>query len=167
MGFNDEELRRKAGKQRPDEIVDDLTTEQSDELRRVFEEGSPAEIASYVTVNEADIRETLSRHSGIYAYVAVQYREAKVEVARAKREVDRVRASVFNYIQEQDPGLAIGKTERRVETNERVEEAEAALRKAELREGRLRAASEALEHRKDMLQNIAAILRREMETYSG
>lgn len=128
-------------------------------------EASPQEAARLCQIDLSDLKTTLSNHAPIYAYVASRYYHARRERARAEREVDRVRAATFNKIQREEPDLAANKTERRVEDHPDVNAAEDALYEAKELEDRLRGILEGLKERGTMLNQVAAIQRREQENY--
>lgn len=136
-----------------------------DELLERVPQATPEEAARLCRINYADLKQTLSRHAPLYAYVASNYYHARRRRAAAEREVDRVRARVFNDIQDEEPDLAANKTERRVEDHPDVNAAEQKVLEAREREDRLHGILQGMRERGSMLNHVAAIQRREQETY--
>lgn len=176
MGLDREAIREKAERKSRDQSVVPMWRKREPagdagadpdfaaRLAQVNEAG-PEEAARLCQIDLEDLVKTLSQHAPLYAYVASKYYHARRDRAAAEREVDRIRAQVFNEIQEEDPDLAANKTERRVEDAPEVNQAEDELLEARRHEARLRGILEGLKERGSMLNHVAAIQRREMETY--
>lgn len=127
---------------------------------------APAEtVAKHCSINLANLEETMQNHPSLYAYAVASYETARAAEARAKWNEERVRAEVFNQIQDEEPGLAIGRTERRVDDHADVVDASAKRFRLAREVAALKALVRGLEHRRDMIQQIAARQREELKSY--
>jgi hypothetical protein len=120
------------------------------------------EIARVARINLADLTSTMETHAALYGFAAARYERAKVEEIQAKAEVERTRADVFLSIAASDPSMAVNRLERRVETSEELRKAITAYHTAARNAGDLKALVNALDHRRDMIVQIASRQKKEM-----
>lgn len=127
----------------------------------VEEAKARAVITSFCHINLADLQTVLSRHAGLYAYAMAAHEAAKVQETILRVARDKVEA---DYLELNTPSgtkpnaTAIGIAVRRYPP---YQTADTDLRNQQIVVGRLKALVSGLEHRKDMLVQIAAAKRRE------
>lgn len=136
------------------------------DLQRLREEQEDY-VAELASINLQHLDSVMQNHAAVYGYALARYERLEVEASEAEEQVDTIEAQVFNEIQEQEPGLAIGRTERRVEADPRVTEAKseaAAVRK----EARLhRALVDALDKKTFMLTQLSKRQAAEARQYAA
>ena len=122
-----------------------------------------AYVAELCRIDLADIMGTLEMHSALYAYASATHEMAKVAEVQAKAEMEKVKAQTFLDLAARDPSLPVNRLERTVEVDPAyqtlVSRYHAALRQA----GILKALVGGLDHRRDMLIQIASRQRRELD----
>lgn len=130
----------------------------------------PALLASEVaTIDLARMDETLQTHASLVAWVNATYELARVEQERWEFELTKARAMALlaaravNDVHTQKAKIQVV-LEAEVETNTNVVQAQQMLQAQKVRCGALRAMSKALDHRQDMLVQIAAKQRREWDS---
>lgn len=124
----------------------------------------PAELARRICeVDVADLHGTLQRHSALRAWINAAHETAKIHEERCKWKLTRVRARVRFEIKE-DPDLdarTVADLDAAVELHPDVVSATDTYLDAGGVRAALRAMSDAMEDRKDMLIQISANMRRE------
>ncbi len=124
----------------------------------------PAKQAAQIcTINLGDLWTTLAVHPALVAFVVASYESARISEARTKAELERTRARQYTRIVEEQPKLAAGKVEMQVESTEAVEHAYNDWLDAAAKTAALKAVVTGLEHRKDMLVQIASRQKQEMK----
>ena len=129
----------------------------------------PARLAAEVcSIDLVNMEETLQKHASLRAWVNGAHEVARIAEERAKWDETRMRATVLlEAKRELDANTGKHKTvavlEAEVIINQRVVDAMTVLFTQQEKRGALRAMSNALEDRKDMLIQIAAKQRKEIE----
>jgi hypothetical protein len=131
---------------------------------------NPAELAAEVCkIDIAHLDETLQKHAALRAWVSAAYETARIGEARLEWEDVKTRARLMLEVPRMDPQT--GKPKTMTVINAEVELVpvvmdvmERLLAQQEVR-GALHAMTRALEDRKDMLIQIAAKQRKEMDDY--
>lgn len=122
--------------------------------------------AEVVLIDTSRLDEMLVRHASLRAWVNAVHETARVGEDRAKWEVNKARAKAMLEARAGDVKKTVPVLNAEVEQDANVISAEEALLDAQHKRGALRAMVIALEDRKDMLVQIAAKRRKEMEEYS-
>ncbi len=131
----------------------------------------PASLAALVcSVDVINLDRTLQQHSALRAWVGATYECARIEEEKLKWQVTKTRALALLFAKkEMDPDTnkpkALAVLAAEADIAESVQQAGAALHAQQEKRGALRAMDKALEDRKDMLVQIAAKQRKEMEEY--
>ncbi len=132
----------------------------------------PAKLAAEVcSIDLVNMEETLQRHASLRAWVNAAHEVARIAEEKAKWELTRTEAEVLlERKRELDEQTGKWKTiaalEAEVRVSLRVGTATEDLFEQQEKRGALRAMSSALEDRKDMLIQLAAKRRKEIEDYS-
>lgn len=119
-------------------------------------------VAQYCEINLADIETALSRQASLYSYVVAAYELAKVAEAQEKWNFEQTKADAFIKIQSLDPKESATSIDRKILQAQTVRDAAKAHFSAQANTARLKALVSGLEHRRDMLVQIAAKMRQEM-----
>lgn len=119
-------------------------------------------VAELCRIDLADLISTMELHPSLYGYAAASYESAKVAEVQAAAEVDRLKAQVFLDLATADPSLAVNRLDRLTETDPKYQGAVTKHHQAKRDAGALRALVTALEHRRDMIIQIASRQKREM-----
>ena len=131
----------------------------------------PGRLAAEICfIDVARLDEMLQRHPSLRAWVNSAHEVARVEEDRSKRELTKARARALLAAKaENDPNTNKGKTvavlDAEVEQDKDVLDAMEAYLQVSEKRAALRAMADALDDRKDMLIQIAAKRRKEMEDY--
>lgn len=135
-------------------------------------QSEPARLAAEVcTIDVANLDRTLEQHAALRAWVNATYEVARISVERAEWELTKARATILlrvKAIVDPDTGKAktMGVIDAEVVLSEEVQKATEDLRSVQERCVVLKAMSNALEDRRDMLIQIAAKQRKELEDYN-
>lgn len=131
----------------------------------------PARLAAEVcSVDVVNLDQTLQKHAALRAWVNAAHEVARTTEEGLKWEETKARArALLRAKEDNDPHTGKAKTVAVLEaevttTPEVIEHTEALLEQRKVR-GSLRAMADALEDRKDMLIQIAAKQRKELEDY--
>jgi hypothetical protein len=120
-------------------------------------------VADLCSINLQHLETALQNQASLLAYATAAYENARVDETQAEWDLEETEAEVFNAIQEKEPGLAIGRTDKRVEAHERVKEARRDLADKRRMVANLKALVNGLHHRRDMLVQLSARQRQEMQ----
>lgn len=125
-------------------------------------------ITDFCRINLADLDTTLTYHAGLYAYAVAVHEMAKVNEARAKMNREKVEATVADQllrVKNPETGKYPSATEvgLTMKLDNRYAEATEAFFNAQQIAGRLKAVTAGLEHRRDMLVQLSAKQRKEMD----
>ena len=123
------------------------------------------EVANLCAIDLNYMETTLQNHASLYAYAEASYETAEYTKAVAAVYLDRAKDDAFNTIQQDEPGLAIGKTDARVGAMEAVRSAQDHLLECSKDSGMLKALIKGLQHRKDMLIQISSRQKAEAAQY--
>lgn len=123
------------------------------------------EVANLCAIDLNYMETTLQNHAALYAYAEASYETAEYTKAKAAVYLDRAKDEAFNTIQQDEPGLAIGKTDARVSVMENVVRAQDHLLECLKDAGMLKALVKGLQHRKDMLIQISSRQKAEAAQY--
>lgn len=118
------------------------------------------EVARICKIETARLEHALTRHSALYGYAHASYEEARAEEGELEWEYEQRKAEAFSALR--DEGEAIGSAQEKAELDPAVQEARQKLMKAEKTRRILWALVQGLEHRKDMLVQLSARQRAEM-----
>lgn len=113
-------------------------------------------IADLCSINLTHLDNSLQNHAALYGYAESMAEAAEAAYARAKKALEFLQAEKFNAYQKREKGLAIARTERRIEEDPDIQEAKDEVIKAQAIRGQLRALCKALVHRRDMLIQISS-----------
>ena len=122
-----------------------------------------AYVAELCRIDLADIMGTLEMHSALYGYAVATHELAKVAEVQARAEADRMKAQTFLDIAARDPSLPVNRLERMVEVDATYQTLLARYHAALRQAGILKALVAGLDHRRDMLIQIASRQRRELD----
>jgi hypothetical protein len=126
----------------------------------------PAQLAAEVcTVDVVALDETLQKHPALRAWVNAAHEVARIAEERLKWELTKTRAVVLLREKKRGPNKTVSVLEAEVDSSVEVEEATNKLLAQQEVRVALRAMANALEDRKDMLIQIAAKQRKELEDY--
>lgn len=122
------------------------------------------------SIDLTNLEQTLQQHSGLRAWLNAVYERMRIDEERAKWELTKTTAYTLLFAKETvDANTGKPKTvqilQAEVDTNPAVQEATTTLHALQQRRGAMRAITEALEDRKDMLIQIAAKHRQEAKDY--
>lgn len=133
----------------------------------------PTHLAAEVcTIDMVNLDETLQRHSALRAWINAAHEVARISEERLKWELTKARAvALLKAKAEPDPdnpgdtpkAKTVGVLEAEVETNTIVEKAKGTLLQQQEKRGVLRAMTDALKDRTDMLVQLSARQREEMK----
>lgn len=112
-------------------------------------------------INTANLVDALEKHAALYAYVNALYEKARATETRREWQYEQEKAQVFAQLRAE--GTAIGEASETAELNEQVKEARKAYMKAEEKRRLLWALVDSLDTRKDMLIQLSARQRAEMD----
>lgn len=131
----------------------------------------PERLAAEVCfIDITDLDKTLQRHASLYAWVCAAHEAARIHEERGKWDVTTARARALMTAKTTPDAANKAKTvqviEAEVELDETVRAATTVLLERQEKRGALRAMTDALEHRKDMLIQISAKQRQEKGNYS-
>lgn len=137
------------------------TTEFWDKLR-----DDPAALAAEVcSIDLVNLHMSLQMHAALRAWVGAAHESARVAEARVNWDLTKARALAmlrFGEVGGRPPKHVL---DARVEGDDDVIELTEALLNAQEKRGALRAMSDALDHRRDMLVQLAAKQRQEQSDY--
>lgn len=124
------------------------------------------------TIDIADLVGALQRHAALRAWVNAAHEKARVEESRAEWEFTKAKAVAMIHARGSlDPltkkAKSVAVMEAEVDCDSQVSDAKDTVLHANTKRGALRAMSDALEDRKDMLVQIAARARMEQRDYGG
>ena len=119
-------------------------------------------VAELCRIDLADLISTMELHPALYGFAAAHHESAKIAEVQKAAEVDRIKAAVFLALAQQDPTLPVNRLERLVETNLDYQAAVKDHIAAKRRAGALRSLVNGLEHRRDMIIQIASRQKHEM-----
>ncbi len=132
---------------------------------------NPAKLAREVcTIDVISLDKTLQEHPALRAWINASFEAARIEEEKGKWDVTKTRAMVL-YAASRENDEKTGKTktlavlEAEVDCNPKVQAAVEKLHHLQEVRGSLKAMADALSDRKDMLVQIAAKQRREMDDY--
>lgn len=123
-----------------------------------------AKVSEYCRIDLANLDLALSRHAALYAYSVAAYELAKVQEARAKWKLEGTKAMVFGALTEKDSKIAVAAADKKIPLAIPVKEAMEEMLTIQSTVARLRGLAAGLEHRRDMLVQISARQRQEMQT---
>ncbi|KKL72279.1 hypothetical protein LCGC14_2086480 [marine sediment metagenome] len=132
---------------------------------------NPARLAAEVCmVDVANLDRTLEQHAALRAWVNASHEAARIGEERLKWEHTKARARVLLTARQELDGVtgknkSVAVLDAEVTCSTEVQEAMSALLDQQEKRGALRAMSDALEDRKDMLIQIAAKQRKERGDY--
>lgn len=126
------------------------------------ERDARARIAAFCSINLADLETALARHSALFSYAVAVHESAKVDEARSKWEKEKAEAKAYSDLLREDPKVAIGAAQLRIKTMPVYEKAVGEHLETQVVLGRLKALVNGLEHRRDMLVQLASRQRAEM-----
>jgi hypothetical protein len=126
-------------------------------------------ISDFCHINLSDLQTALARHAGIYAYASATYEAFQVQEARDKWSKEQAESQAFDKLLQdwaknkegKDPTVS-GST-LKIRLDPTFSAAQQRLLDTQSTIGRLKALVKGLEHRKDMLVQVAARQRREEE----
>ena len=134
------------------------------------EESFSRDVSADLSVNEATIDESLMNQASLYAYYSSLYWKAQRLYSRKNLEMENLKSDLWEKAREE---LQEGQSSRWTISKDRVEQAinrmpqvrvlKALVIEAETNARRLYGLMKALEHKKDMIQNICYNRRREMD----
>ena len=126
----------------------------------------PAQLAAEVcSINIAKLDETLERHASLRAWVNAAFEVARINEARAKWEQTKAQARATITIKQSKPSATVQMVEAERDLDPAIENATEHLFTQQEIRGGLHAMVSALEDRRDMLIQIAAKQRKEMQEY--
>lgn len=133
----------------------DLTT--SIDFKKLFE-APESEIVEIVRISLRNLIETMARHPGLYGYAAAAYELAKVRQLENEYNLKQTKATAYGKLLEKNTATAATAL---LDSQPEVIAAQATLIKQMKEVAALAALVRALDHRRDMLVQIAARQRQE------
>jgi hypothetical protein len=127
------------------------------DFQKLFE-APETEIVEIVRISLRNLLETMARHPGIYGYAAAAFEAGKVRQLELEYGVKQAKARAFSHFLQQTSATAADKL---VDGDQGVIEAQATLIRQMREVAALGALVRALDHRRDMLVQIAARQRQE------
>lgn len=122
-----------------------------------------ANIAGWLSsVDRSDLSGALETQSEYYGYLAMLWEAARFLEGRAKAALEQTKAATFSTLTSQ--GKSAAAANGMLPTQTAVVEAEDTYRKAALVSGRYRGLLHALDHRRDMLVQLSARQRAELDS---
>lgn len=118
------------------------------------------EVARVCTINTANLEHALENHAAIYAYANAAYAKARADKGRVEWQYEQAVARAFADLREE--GKAIGEAKETAETDEAVRTLKKKVLEADREVRILYALVQGLEHRRDMLVQLAARERAEL-----
>lgn len=122
------------------------------------------QVANYCRIDLANLDTALARHPALYAYTVAAYELSKVQEARKKWEVEEAKAFTYQALQAVDQKTSVSSADKKIPNSANVKAAMESLFSIQGVVARLKALSAGLEHRRDMLVQISAKQRQEMQT---
>lgn len=123
---------------------------------------SEIDIEAIVKVGD-DLDLEFRRQAGYYAWIATVYAEAKARTRLQKAELELFESRATNSIRETTPGLTVGDVKSRVITSPKYRTKLSELHEAQRYEDILRGFVGALDQKKDMLVQLGANSRNELD----
>ena len=135
------------------------------DLSRLFEEPDVV-IAEMVFIDLMDLERCMVGHARLYGHIAGLCENAKAEAAAAKYDLEFVASQVFRELSSEGTvRIAVSRTEIAVKETLRYQNQLKKLQAKDKVFSVLKRCLEALEHRRDMIIQIAARQRQEIASY--
>lgn len=143
-------------------------SEETPELFDVFtigDETFPNDLTEHLAISNKPINDAFTDHAGLFAWYATAYELASAHESRLKTELGRKYALLDANARQQAKQAGVKMTEKMVEntviTSPAYKTLEDDYLKAKMNAGLLKAAKDAMIHRKDMLVQLGANYRAE------
>lgn len=125
---------------------------------------SEKQVAELCNIDLSDLIRAMRHHAALYAWVAWKFEAAKVAEVQADYDVELAKAQASNDLMTADPSMAVNRVEKLVPLQPKYR---AAVRKhieARKELAPLKALITGLDHRRDMIVQIASRQKKELES---
>jgi len=134
------------------------------DLEQLFREPLTV-IPSLVTIDIVNLENVMINHARLVAWAVIVYEEAKSLEASAKWDLDYMRSKAQAALFQNDPKLAMGKAEAMATSDISVSTQARKYQELQRKTSILKSLVSALEHRRDMIVQLAARQRQEIAGY--